>query len=71
MTWILYLIKSLNKAEVDYMFNVGQADSNLKMPSIDEMEALVNQITQLIPRTSEHASRFEFLGSQEQLKIQA
>jgi hypothetical protein len=53
------------------MFNVGQADSNLKMPSVDEMEALVNQITQLIPRTSEHASRFEFLGSQEQLKIQA
>jgi hypothetical protein len=63
--------QKLNKAETDYMFNVGQADSNLKMPSVDEMEALVNQITQLIPRTSEHASRFEFLGSQEQLKIQA
>ncbi len=63
--------QKLNKAETDYMFNVGQADSNLKMPSVDEMESLVNQITQLIPSRTAHSSRFEFLGAQEQLKIQA
>lgn len=61
--------RKLMKAETDYMFNVGQADSNLKMPSIDEMEALVNQITQLIPSRTAHSRRFEFLGQQEYLKI--
>lgn len=63
--------QKLNKAEVDYMFNVGQADSNLKMPSVDEMESLVNQITELIPSRTAHSSRFEFLGAQEYMKIQA
>jgi len=61
--------RKLSKAETDYMFNVGQADSNLKMPSIDEMESLVNQITQLIPSRTAHSRRFEFLGQQEYLKI--
>ncbi len=61
--------RKLNKAELDYMFNVGQADSNLKIPNTDEMEALVNQITQLIPSKTAHSRRFEFLGQQEYLKI--
>ena len=64
------LIRKLNKAETDYCFNVAQADANLKLPSIDEMEALVNQITQLLPDRSAHASRFEFLGSKERIRIQ-
>tara|TARA_R110000822_G_scaffold227017_1_gene359642 strand:+ start:13708 stop:14415 length:708 start_codon:yes stop_codon:yes gene_type:complete len=62
--------RKLNKAETDYCFNVAQADANLKLPSIDEMEALVNQITQLLPDRSAHASRFEFLGSKERIRIQ-
>ena len=62
--------RKLNKAEADYCFNVGQSDSNLKLPSPDEMEALVNQITQLLPSRTEHSSRFEFLGAQEKLRIQ-
>lgn len=61
--------RKLNKAETDYMFNVGQADANLKLPSADEMESLVNQITQLIPSRTAHSRRFEFLGQQEYLKI--
>lgn len=61
--------RKLNKAEVDYMFNVGQADSNLKIPSTDEMESLVNQITQLLPSRTAHSRRFEFLGQQEYLKL--
>ena len=62
--------RKLNKAEVDYMFNVGQADSRLKMPSQDEMETLTNMITQILPSTTEFKRRFEFLGAQEQMRIQ-
>lgn len=62
--------RKLHKAEVDYMFNVGQADSRLKMPSQDEMETLTNMITQILPSTTEFKRRFEFLGAQEQMRIQ-
>ncbi len=61
--------QKLNKAEADYSFNVAQADANLKMPSIDEMEAMVNVITQLMPSGTEYTRRFEFLGAQEKLRI--
>lgn len=60
--------RKLNKAETDYSFYVGQAQSNLQMPSIDEMEALVNSITKILPSRSEHRNRFQFLASQEYLK---
>ena len=61
--------RKFNKAEVDYLANVAQADSNLKLPSDDEMETLVNQITQLIPSREQFQSRFQFLGAQEYLRI--
>ena len=61
--------RKLHKAETDYMFNVGQADVNLKLPSVDEMETITNMITQLIPSRSEFQNRFEFLGQKEYLKI--
>jgi hypothetical protein len=61
--------QKLNKAETDYMFYVGQAQANLQMPSEDEMEALVNSITQILPNRTQHADRFQFLGNQEFLKI--
>lgn len=62
--------RKLAKAEQDYMWNAGQAQSNLQMPDIDEMEALVNQITQILPSRTQHADRFQFLGSQEFLRYQ-
>ena len=58
-----------NSAEIDYSFNVAQAEINLKMPSIGEMEALVNVVTQFLPSSTEHSRRFEFLGAQEKLRI--
>ena len=60
----------LSKAEQDYMFNVAQADVNMKLPSVDEMEQITNVITQLIPGRTEFSNRFEFLGSQEFLRLQ-
>jgi len=62
--------RKLNKAETDYCYHVGQAQSNLQMPTIDEMEALVNSITKILPHRTEHKNRFQFLGSQEFLKVQ-
>lgn len=62
--------QKLNKAEQDYMFNVGQAHANMIMPSVDEMEALTNMTTQMIPSSTEYQKRFEFLGEQEFLRIQ-
>jgi hypothetical protein len=62
--------RKLHKAESDYSFNVAQADANLKLPTPDEMETLTNTITQLIPSRTEFTRRFEFLGAQENLRIQ-
>lgn len=62
--------RKLNKAETDYCFNAAQADANLKLPTQDEMESLVNQITQILPNRSQHSQRFEFLGSKERMRIQ-
>ena len=61
--------RKLNKAETDYCFNVAQADVNLKMPSIDEMETLTNMITQILPSRTDFTNRFEFLGEQEFMRI--
>jgi len=61
--------RKLAKAETDYAFNVAQADANLKMPSADEMEMITNQIVQLLPSSTEFSRRFEYLGSQERLRI--
>lgn len=62
--------QKLNKVETEYAWNVGQAQSALKMPNIDEMEALVNSITQILPDRKQHHSRFQYLGAMEHMKIQ-
>lgn len=61
--------RKLAKAEQDYMFNIGQADSSLKMPSVDEMQTLVNMTTQVLPNTREWEQRFQLLGQREYMKI--
>ena len=60
----------LQKAEIDYSYYVGQAQSNLQMPDEAEMESLVNSMTKILPSRTEFQNRFKFLGSQEFLKIQ-
>ena len=61
--------RKLNKAEIDYSFNVGQAQSDLVMPDETEMEALVNSITKILPSKNQFGDRMKYLGSQEFLKI--
>jgi hypothetical protein len=61
--------RKLNKVEVEYLFNVGQATADLIMPNADELEAITNTIVQLIPSGNEFSKRFEFLGEKELLRI--
>lgn len=62
--------RKLSKAEADYCWNIGQAQSDMIMPNETEMEALVNSITKLLPSTDQFKQRMKFLGSKEYLKTQ-
>ena len=61
--------RKLNKAEVDYCFNVGQAQSDLIMPDEAEMEAFTNSIRQILPNANQFNERMKYLGSREFMKI--
>ena len=54
----------------DYAFAVGQAQTSLIMPTIDEMESITNSWHTLIPRVTEHKMGFINNGSKETLKQQ-
>jgi hypothetical protein len=60
----------VSEAETEYAFNAGQCQSSSMLLNVDEMEALVNQITQILPIRTQHRQRFQFLGTQELNKIQ-
>lgn len=52
----------------EYSWYVGQAQSSLVMPSIDEMESITNMFNTLVPRMSEHKHGFVNNGSKEYIK---
>lgn len=54
----------------DYAWAVGQAQSDLIRPTIDQMESITNMWNTLIPRVSEHSSGFVNNGSKERINIQ-
>ena len=54
----------------DYAFAVGQAQTSLIMPTIDEMESITNSWNTLVPRVTEHRMGFINNGSKETLKQQ-
>lgn len=62
--------RKLAKAEADYCWNIGQAQSDMIMPNETEMEALVNSITKLLPSTDQFKQRMKFVGSREYMKTQ-
>lgn len=62
--------RKLNKVETEYSWRVGQAQSDLVMPDLAEMEGLVNSITQILPSRTQYKNRFKHLQSQEFLKVQ-
>lgn len=54
----------------DYAWAVGQAQSELIRPSIDQMQAISNSLNTLIPRVTEHSKAFVNDGSMEKIKLQ-
>ena len=54
----------------EYAWAVGQAQTSLIMPTIDELEAITNSWNTLIPRVTEHRSGFINNGTKETLKQQ-
>lgn len=60
--------RKLSKAESDYSWNIGQAQSDMIMPNETEMEALVNSITKILPSTNQFENRMKYLGNKEYLR---
>lgn len=54
----------------EYAWAVGQAQSDLIRPSIDQMQSITNSLNTLIWRTTEHNSGFINHGSAEKIKLQ-
>ena len=59
-----------NQVCQDYAWAVGQAQSDLIRPTIDQMQSITNSLNTLIPRVSEHRSGFVNHGSAEMIKLQ-
>lgn len=54
----------------EYAWAVGQAQSDLIRPTIDQMQSITNALNTLIPRINEHDNGFVNNGSQEKIKLQ-
>ena len=61
--------QSLTNVQQQYAWYVGQAQSDLVRPTIDQMESITNMLNTLITRVNEHKRSFKNLGSREYLKL--
>lgn len=59
-----------NNTLQQYSWAVGQAQSELVKPTIDQMQAITNSWNTLIPRATSHATGFVTDGTMERLKVQ-
>lgn len=60
----------LQNTQQEYAWVVGQAQRELTMPTIDQMESVCNMWTQLIQRNNEHSKGMKHLGDREYLRVQ-
>lgn len=58
----------LQNVQQEYAFAVGQAQNDLIMPTLDEMEAISNMWNQVIWSTTEHRNGFRDSGNKEYLR---
>lgn len=61
---------SYQNIQQEYAWAVGQCQSDLIRPTIDQMESITNMWNTLVPRTGEHMNNFIGNGSKERLKLQ-
>lgn len=59
----------MQKADQDYAFYVGQAQTDLIRPTIDKMEAISNMWNTLLERSQDHRKGFLHEGTREHLRI--
>lgn len=59
-----------NQVCQDYAWAVGQAQSDLIRPTIDQMESITNMLNTLVPRVTEHRTGFVNLGTKERINLQ-
>lgn len=60
----------LQNTQQEYAWYVGQAQRDLTMPTIDQMESISNMWCQLLQRNNEHSKGMNSLGRREYIKIQ-
>lgn len=60
----------LQNVQQEYAWYVGQAQRNLTMPTIDQMESISNMWCQLVQRSNHHSRGFKTAGSREFIKLQ-
>ena len=53
----------------EYAWAVGQAQSDLVRPTIDQMQAITNSLNTLVPRMTEHSRGFINNGTQEKIRL--
>lgn len=58
-------VSIFNNIKQEYAFAVGQAQTELVRPNLDEMQAFTNMWNTLLPRGNEHLNGFKTLGSRE------
>lgn len=60
--------QSLNNAQQEYAWAVGQCQSRQHMMSLDKAQSLTNSLRTLIQRSHEHSDQFDSLGARETIK---
>lgn len=50
----------VQKLEQEYVWYIAQAENSIKMPSIDEMEAIKNALVRIIPNHVAHEQGFDY-----------
>lgn len=54
----------------EYAWYVGQAQSDLVRPTMDQMQSFTNMFNTLVPRTNEHSRGFINTGTKEKIRVQ-
>lgn len=60
----------LQNTQQEYCWAIGQAQSSLTIPTIDQMESIKNSWTTLVPRMNSHREGFKTEGTQEKIRVQ-
>lgn len=72
---ILYDLNKINagvyqNVQQEYAWYVGQAQSDLIRPSVDEMESITNMWNALVQRVRDHKQGFKTTGTREFMRVQ-